>query len=120
MYDVRGLKEDYAVKNLDECLLLDFYGNLLTDKMRDATDLYLNDDLTFAEIADTIGISRQGVHDTVKRALKQLHEYEDKLGLVERFTSQSAIIDEAIGLIDSNDAEGARALLTALKTEIEE
>ena len=108
------------MKKLDECLLLDFYGNLLTDKMRNATELYLDDDLTFAEIADTLNISRQGVHDTVRRALKQLHEYEDKLGLVERFTSQSVIIDEAIGLIDSNDAEGARALLTALKTEIEE
>ncbi len=106
------------MKSAEDCLLLDFYGNLLTEKMRNTMDLYLNDDLSLSEIADTVGISRQGVHDTIKRASKQLSEYEEKLGLASRFMSQMALIDEAVNLIDNDDAEGAKALLNALRTEI--
>ena len=106
------------MKSVEDGLLLDFYGNLLTDKTRSTLELYLDDDLTLAEIADTENISRQGVHDTVKRGLNQLREYEEKLGLIEKFTSQMAIINEAIELIDDNDPDGAKALLEALKTEI--
>ena len=106
------------MKSVDDIILLDFYGNLLTEKMRNAMELYLNDDLTMAEIAESENISRQGVQDTIRRASLQLHEYEEKLGLVQRFSSQMAIINEAIGLIDDDDSEGARALLEALKTEI--
>ncbi|MBR2524552.1 MAG: YlxM family DNA-binding protein [Clostridiales bacterium] len=106
------------MKSVEDGLLLDFYGNLLTDKTRSTLELYLDDDLTLAEIADTENISRQGVHDTVKRGMNQLREYEEKLGLIEKFTSQMAIINEAIELIDDNDPDGAKALLEALKTEI--
>lgn len=106
------------MKSIEECLLLDFYGNLLTDKMRTTLEMYLDDDLTLSEIADSENISRQGVHDTIKRALKQLREYEEKLGLIERFTAQDAIINEAVKLIDNDDPEGARALLEAMRTEI--
>lgn len=106
------------MKSFEDSLLLDFYGNLLTEKTRNTLELYLDDDLTLAEIADSENITRQGVHDTVKRGLNQLREYEDKLGLAGKFTSQMTIINEAIELIDNNDAEGARTLLEALKTEI--
>lgn len=106
------------MKSVSDALLLDFYGNLLTDKTRSTLELYLEDDLSLAEIADSENITRQGVHDTVKRGLNQLREYEAKLGLVEKFSSQLTIINEAIGLLDDKDYEGARALLEALKTEI--
>ena len=106
------------MKSFEDSLLLDFYGNLLTEKTRNTLELYLDDDLTLAEIADSENITRQGVHDTVKRGLNRLREYEDKLGLAGKFTSQMTIINEAIELIDNNDAEGARTLLEALKTEI--
>jgi len=106
------------MKSITDGLLLDFYGNLLTEKTRNTLELYLEDDLSLAEIADGENISRQGVHDTVKRGLNQLREYEDKLGLVEKFSNQVTIINEAIALIDNDDPEGARALLEALKTEI--
>lgn len=106
------------MKSVTDGFLLDFYGNLLTDKTRNTLELYLDDDLSLAEIADSENITRQGVHDTVKRGLSQLREYENKLGLAEKFASQMAIINEAITLIDNEDAEGARALLEALKTEI--
>ncbi len=106
------------MKTTEDTILLDFYGNLLTDKMRNTLELYLNEDLSLAEIAESENISRQGVGDTVKRAIRQLREYEEKLGLAGRFSSQMTIINEAIDLIDGDDAEGARALLEALKTEI--
>ena len=59
-------------KSVRTDLLLDFYGNLLTPKMRRTCESYYNDDLTLAEIAEAEGISRQGVHDTVKRAESSL------------------------------------------------
>ena len=108
------------MKSYEDSLLLDFYGNLLTDKTRLTLDMYLNDDLSLAEIAEEEEISRQGVHDTVKRGLKQLNGYEDKLGLVKRFLEQRESVREAIDLIDSKEYEDARKVLSKLSEEIEE
>ena len=108
------------MKSYEDSLLLDFYGNLLTDKMRATLDMYLNDDLSLAEIAEEEEISRQGVHDKVKRALAQLKDYEDKLGLVKRFLEQKESVSEAIALIDSKKYEDARKVLSKLSEEIEE
>lgn len=69
-------------------LLFDFYGQLLTQKQIEAVDMYYNNDLSLGEISEQLGISRQGVYDTLKRAEKTLFEYEEKLGLVSRFTEQ--------------------------------
>ena len=63
-------------------LLYDFYGRLLTEKQRQVMELYHEENLSLAEIAEEFGISRQGVHDTLKKAEHLLTEYEDKLGLV--------------------------------------
>ena len=72
-------------KDLSISLLMDFYGQLLTPKQLDALEYYYNDDLSLAEIADEMSISRQGVRDFIKRGEKQLSEFEQKLGLAERF-----------------------------------
>lgn len=69
-------------KNLDMCRLIDLYGGLLTEKQLDIMDLYYNDDLSLGEIADHYDISRQGVHDAIKRGDEALVEYEQKLGLL--------------------------------------
>lgn len=66
-------------------LLYDFYSPLLTEKQRDSLDLYYQQDLSLGEIAEESGISRQAVHDLLRRTEKILIEYEDKLKLVERF-----------------------------------
>ena len=108
------------MKSYEDSLLLDFYGNLLTEKMRLTLDMYLNDDLSLAEIAEEEEISRQGVHDKVKRGLAQLNTYEDKLGLVKRFLEQKESVTEAIDLIDKKKYEGARKVLSKLSEEIEE
>lgn len=68
-------------------LLFDFYGELLTEKQREVFDLYYNEDLSLAEIAEGAGISRQGVRDNIVRAEKALTEIEEKTGLVERFVA---------------------------------
>ena len=72
-------------KNMEIALLFDFYGDMLTDKQRDVVELYYNDDLSLAEIAENEGITRQGVRDSIKRAESQLLEMEERLGLARRF-----------------------------------
>lgn len=66
-------------------LLVDFYGPLLTEKQRNVWDLHYQQDLSLSEIAEVENISRQAIHDLLKRTERILSEYEDKLGLVERF-----------------------------------
>jgi predicted DNA-binding protein YlxM (UPF0122 family) len=72
-------------KNMQVSLLLDFYGQLLSESGREMTDYYYNDDLSLAEIAEQTGITRQGVRDRIKRCEKQLFSFEEKLGLLKRF-----------------------------------
>ncbi|MBQ7740723.1 MAG: YlxM family DNA-binding protein [Eubacterium sp.] len=72
-------------KNLEISILLDFYGEMLTDKQRDFLDLYYNEDLSLSEIAENEGITRQGVRDSIKRAEAQLFDMESKLRLSSRF-----------------------------------
>ena len=64
--------------------LLDFYGPLLTEHRQEVLRLYCEEDLSQQEIADQLAITRQGVFDALAKAKKQLAEYEEKLGLVQR------------------------------------
>lgn len=72
-------------KDLNFSVLLDFYGTLLTPRQSDIMNLYYNEDLSLAEIAEDIGITRQGVRDAIKKSEHILTETEHSLGLVERF-----------------------------------
>ena len=74
-------------------MLYDFYGNLLTDKQKDLFDLYYNEDLSLSEIADNIGITRQGVRDGIMRSELLLRNTEDKLGLVKRYSNIQGSLD---------------------------
>lgn len=98
-------------KNLEISLLLDFYGDMLTDKQRDVVELYYNEDLSLGEIAAHSGITRQGVRDSIKRAESQLLEYESRLGLSGRFREISQSLEEIIQLAQEieriNDRFGA-------------
>jgi predicted DNA-binding protein YlxM (UPF0122 family) len=78
----------------EKTLLYDFYGELLTKKQRGIYELYHQDDLSLAEISEQMGISRQGVHDTLKRCENQLHKFEEKLKLVEKFIRNKQKINE--------------------------
>lgn len=72
-------------KPLEMCLLFDFYGDILTEKQKELFDLYYNEDLSLAEIAEHVGITRQGVRDSIVRAEHTLTDLEEKLGLVSRY-----------------------------------
>lgn len=70
---------------LQQTLLYDFYGELLTEHQRKVYEEVVLNDLSYSEAAEMFGVSRQGVHELVKRCDKILSEYESKLHLVERF-----------------------------------
>lgn len=74
-------------KNLNISLLLDFYGDILSERQKDMLDLYYNDDLSLAEIAQNYSISRQGVRSVLKKGENILIDMEEKLHLASRFTS---------------------------------
>ncbi|WP_206812245.1 putative DNA-binding protein [Paradesulfitobacterium ferrireducens] len=80
-------------------LLADFYGPLLTGKQRNAWDMHFEQDLSLAEIAEVEKTSRQAVHDLLKRTERILLEYEEKLGLVQRFISEREKLLEISGLL---------------------
>ena len=73
-------------------LFYDFYGALLKENQRRMFEASILDDYNLAEIAEDENITRQGVHDAIKRACKQLREYEQKLGLVEKFEKQKELV----------------------------
>lgn len=75
-------------KVFETSLLLDFYGQLLTDRQFEILDLHYNNDFTLTEIAEQLNISRQGVFDNEKRGRALLNEYEGKLGLLSKFSQQ--------------------------------
>ncbi len=72
-------------KIVEQSLLYDFYGDLLTEHQKDIYEGYVLENLSLAELAESSGISRQGVHDLIKRVEKTLNDYENKLHLVEKF-----------------------------------
>ncbi len=71
-------------KNLQLSYLLDFYGVLLSERKRTVMEMYYNEDLSLAEVADEIGISRQGVRDIIKKSEEELFFFEERLGLAQK------------------------------------
>ncbi len=90
-------------KIVEQGLLYDFYGELLTEHQKNIYEDVVYNDLSLAEIAAENGISRQGVHDLVLRCDRALHEYEDKLHLVERFLTIKNRISVIESLADDAD-----------------
>lgn len=81
-------------KDLNIGYLLDFYGELLSARKRAVMDMYFNEDFSLAEIAEQIGISRQGVRDIIKKTEEELLFYEEKLGLASKMQIATAKVDE--------------------------
>jgi len=106
-------------------LLFDFYGEMLGDHKKQIFEDYVLNDLSLAEIADEEGISRQGVHDIVKRCTKQLKEYEAALHLVEKFqnmkkklTDVSELLTIEVKINSNQNLEKAKSILTEVMTEL--
>lgn len=101
-------------KDLQISFLLDFYGEVLSERKRTVLDLYYNDDFSLAEIAEEIGISRQGVRELIKKAEEELRFYEEKLGLARRFREAQQSAEDLLALLRAKgiDGEAYRAAVT--------
>ena len=89
-------------KNLNVGYLLDFYGELLPERKRSVLEMYYNEDFSLAEIADEIGISRQGVRNMIKKTESELFFYEEKLGLAQKLMQVEAYADSLCQLADDH------------------
>ena len=89
-------------KNLEINYLLDFYGDVLSERRRDVLEMYYNDDLSLAEIAADIGISRQGVRDIIKKSEEELLYLEEKLGLFKKFRAIQKKADELLEALEDS------------------
>lgn len=108
-------------KKVMQTFLYDFYGELLTEHQRNIYEEFVLNDLSLSEIAEEAGISRQGVHDLVKRCDRILEGYEEKLHLLERFLATKEKISKIRTLThnyqNQNEAE-VMAQIEAISSEI--
>ncbi|MBE6670274.1 MAG: hypothetical protein E7601_08725 [Ruminococcaceae bacterium] len=88
-------------KELQFGLLLDFYGELISDKRRNVLDLYYNNDYSLAEISEQIGITRQGVLDSIKKGKEELSFFEEKLNLAKRFEENEIAVQKIRAILSS-------------------
>jgi len=96
--------------------LYDFYGALLTDKQQRCLEMHFLNDESLAEIAEEFQVSRQAVHDILRRCEQILTAYESKLGLVERYCREQAVISQVVTLISElpQDVHQSRQIKLAL------
>ena len=99
-------------------LLFDFYGQLLTIKQQEILIMYYNDNYTLVEIAKELGVSRQAVYDSMKKAEKILYDYEDKLGLTNKFQETNEAVGKINGFIEK--ALSSPAMDNSLRKELME
>ena len=101
------MKNGGNIENIErQSLLYDFYGALLSDSQNEVMALYHEDNLSLSEIASELGMSRQAVHYTLKKAEHALGEYVDKLGLVAGYHRNQELASKAREIIgEAGDAE---------------
>ena len=111
-------------KNLRLIMLFDIYGELLTQTQKTMFDLYYNDDLSLAEVAENTGITRHGARDSIKRAEETLLSLEEKLGLADKFIRIEKASEEAEEIVrqlkekypaDTRDFDRVTKLLMSIK-----
>ena len=109
---------------LEMTLLFDYYGDLLTERQRSCVDMRYNQDLSLSEIAEELGVSRQGVYDNLSRAEALLRNMEEKTGCVQRAMETRKAVreildaanklityqDEAVSVLAAQIAEAAQRL----------
>ncbi|HJC10022.1 MAG TPA: YlxM family DNA-binding protein [Candidatus Blautia merdigallinarum] len=108
-------------KIVEQTLLYDFYGELLTEHQRRIYEDVVFNDYSLSEVAQELGISRQGVHDNLKRCSRILEDYENKLHLVEKFVSIREKIRRIHSLsqeCDSMDKEELVSRIESISQEI--
>ncbi|NLO89590.1 MAG: YlxM family DNA-binding protein [Clostridia bacterium] len=101
-------------------VLFDIYGSLLTDKQKELIMMYYFEDLSLAEIAEELGISRQAVFFGLKRSEELLEKYEDSLGLLKKLKSYEEQIGRVLGLLKDFRSTGERDKLDEAIVSLEE
>lgn len=100
---------------VQQTLLYDFYGELLTEHQRRIYEDVVLNDYSLSEVAADLGISRQGVHDNVKRCNKILSDYEEKLHLVEKFVNIKEKIHRIYGLAKNCESISKEELVSEVE-----
>lgn len=98
-------------------LLYDFYGPLLTPRQQQLIQAYYLEDLSLAEIAGEDGVSRQAVHDLIRRSEAALHHYEERLGFVREYLERQDRLSRLEAALRGADLTGSLAILSELKAE---
>lgn len=112
---------DEMDKFVQQGLLYDFYGELLTEHQKQVYEAAVYENMSQSEIASEHGISRQGVHDLLKRCDKLLMDYESKLHLVEKFAKAKASVSELSKEMDELEASCAgNEHITNIKKRVRE
>lgn len=107
-------------KIVEQGLLYDFYGELLTEHQRHIYEDVVFNDMSLSEIAEEQGISRQGVHDLIKRCDKILAGYEEKLKLVQKFNQTKKMVEEIKELAGAYKQSGNETLIDRIEALSEE
>lgn len=105
-------------KFVEQTLLYDFYGELLTDRQRQVYESVVLEDYSLSEVAEELEISRQGVHDMIRRCNKTLEEYEAKLHLVEKFLYIRERVREIHKLTEKYHASDIEAISNEILEEL--
>ena len=105
-------------KNVNMSLLLDVYGDILSDKQRETAELYYNEDLSLAEISDITGLTRPGVRDRLVKSEAILQKLEKKLGFLDRFQkikSETALIASELEEVKNGEKKDLDDIIERLK-----
>ena len=105
-------------KFVERTLLYDFYGELLTKRQQQIYESVVLEDYSLSEVAEELNISRQGVHDMIRRCDKALEEYEEKLHLVEKFVNIRAQVQKIEQLASGYHADDIEAISNVILEEL--
>jgi len=95
-----GQRSGKMSKNIENAILLDTYGSMLTEKQYDTLSLYYDEDLSLSEIAENMGITRQGVHKCIRTAEEYLTQLEETLGFAQKYRNVCDLCDKLTALTD--------------------
>ncbi|MBM7560561.1 YlxM family DNA-binding protein [Fusibacter tunisiensis] len=98
--------------------LYDFYGKMLTEKQNEIMQYYCIMDYSLGEISELLGISRQAVHDTIKRTEKILENYEEHLSLYRRFSEKQERFEQLNALVEAYEKDFDKKIFESIKTLI--
>ena len=105
-------------KFVEQGYLYDFYGELLTERQQQVYESVVLEDYSLSEVAEDLGISRQGVHDMIRRCNRTLEEYEEKLHLVEKFLNIRSHVIKIDELAEKYHAEDIAAISNVILEEL--